>query len=47
VLHSDYARELGFELACSNTQPGTAARRNMERHGFTVAYPKVVMLADD
>lgn len=40
------ARELGYSLACSNTQPGTSSRRNMERHGFTVAYPKVVMRAE-
>jgi hypothetical protein len=33
-------------VACSNTQPGTSSRRNMERHGFSVAYPKVVMRAD-
>jgi GNAT superfamily N-acetyltransferase len=39
------ARELGYELACSNTQPGTSSRRNMERHGFSVAYPKIVMRA--
>ena len=39
----DRARELGYSLACSNTMPGTASRRNMERHGFAVAYPKVVM----
>jgi len=38
--------ELGFSLACSNTMPGTASRRNMERHGFAVAYPKVVMRID-
>jgi len=25
---------------------GTASRRNMERHGFAVAYPKVVMRID-
>jgi GNAT superfamily N-acetyltransferase len=41
----DRARELGCTLACSTTQPGTASRRNMERHGFSVAYPKIVMLA--
>jgi GNAT superfamily N-acetyltransferase len=40
------ARELGYTVACSNTQPGTSSRRNMERHGFSVAYPKVVMRAD-
>ncbi len=38
------ARELGCEVAYSTTFPGTASRRNMERHGFRVAYPKVVML---
>lgn len=42
----DRARELGCELACSNTLPGTASRRNMERNGFGVAYPKIVMLRD-
>jgi GNAT superfamily N-acetyltransferase len=40
------ARALGCELVCSNTLPGTSSRRNMERHGFHVAYPKLVMLAD-
>lgn len=40
----DRARELGLRLACSSTLPGTASRRNMERHGFHVAYPKLVML---
>ena len=38
------ARELGCTVACSTTYPGTASRRNMERHGFHVAYPKLVML---
>jgi GNAT superfamily N-acetyltransferase len=38
------AQALGCELACSATQPGTASRRNMERHGFSVAYPKIAML---
>jgi GNAT superfamily N-acetyltransferase len=38
------ARALGCRLASSTTQPGTASRRNMERHGFSVAYPKIVML---
>ena len=42
----DRARALGCELACASTQPGTASRRNMERHGFAVAYPKLVMLVD-
>lgn len=38
------ARDLGCTVACSSTLPGTASRRNMERHGFHVAYPKLVML---
>ncbi len=38
------ARELGCAVAYSATFPGTASRRNMERHGFHVAYPKLVML---
>jgi len=42
----DRARELGCDLACSSTLPGTASRRNMERHGFHVAYPKILMLRD-
>jgi GNAT superfamily N-acetyltransferase len=42
----DRARELGCDLVCSTTLPGTASRRNMERHGFHVAYPKILMLRD-
>lgn len=38
------ARSLGCEIACSVTLPGTSSRRNMERHGFSVAYPKIAML---
>jgi GNAT superfamily N-acetyltransferase len=40
------ASALGCELVYSNTLPGTSSRRNMERYGFHVAYPKLVMLAD-
>ncbi len=42
----DRARELGCDLASSTTLPGTPSRRNMERHGFHVAYPKLVMLRE-
>jgi GNAT superfamily N-acetyltransferase len=42
----DRARELGCDRATSSTLPGTASRRNMERHGFSVAYPKLLMLKD-
>jgi GNAT superfamily N-acetyltransferase len=38
------ARELGCRVASSSTLPGTSSRRNMERAGFHVAYPKLVML---
>jgi GNAT superfamily N-acetyltransferase len=38
------AAELGCAIAYSATLPGTASRRNMQRHGFEVAYPKLVML---
>jgi GNAT superfamily N-acetyltransferase len=40
----DRARQLGCDVVCSSTLPGTASRRNMERHGFQVAYPKLVLL---
>ena len=40
----DRASELGCTVAYSATLPGTASRRNMERYGFHVAYPKVLML---
>jgi len=42
----DRARELGCDVASSSTLPGTPSRRNMERHGFHVAYPKLVMLRE-
>jgi GNAT superfamily N-acetyltransferase len=42
----DRARALGCTRAYSCTQPGTASRRNMERHGFHVAYPKILMLRE-
>ena len=42
----DRARELACDVACSSTLPGTPSRRNMERHGFHVAYPKLLMLRD-
>jgi len=40
------ARELGCTVGYSATLPGTSSRRNMERYGFHVAYPKIVMLRD-
>jgi GNAT superfamily N-acetyltransferase len=42
----DRARELGCDVMCSNTLPGTASARNMLRHGLSAAYPKLVMLRD-
>ena len=38
------ARALGCDVVASTTQPGTASRRNMERHGFRVAYPKLLLV---
>lgn len=40
------AHELGCTVGYSATLPGTTSRRNMERNGFRVAYPKIVMLRD-
>jgi GNAT superfamily N-acetyltransferase len=40
------ARELGCTVGYSATLPGTSSRRNMERYGFSVAYPKIMMLRD-
>lgn len=41
------ARAAGCDLAASGTAPGSPSQRNMERHGFRVAYPKVVLLAPE
>ncbi|HEY8088593.1 MAG TPA: GNAT family N-acetyltransferase [Polyangiaceae bacterium] len=38
------AHVAGCKLGYSATLPGTASRRNMERTGFHVAYPKLLML---
>jgi GNAT superfamily N-acetyltransferase len=40
------ASALGCTVAASSTLPGTASHRNMERHGFHAAYPKLVMLRE-
>ena len=34
----------GGTLVTSSTAPNSASQRNMERHGFRVAYPKVVLV---
>lgn len=39
-----YAAARGCTLAASSTLPASGSQRNMERQGFTVAYPKVVMV---
>lgn len=38
-----FARQLGCDLACASTAPGTASQRSYEASGFGVAYPKVEM----
>jgi GNAT superfamily N-acetyltransferase len=40
----EWALQHGCTLAATSTLPGTASQRNMERMGFRVAYPKVVMV---
>ncbi|XXF75687.1 GNAT family N-acetyltransferase [Myxococcaceae bacterium GXIMD 01537] len=39
----DWAARQGCTLAASSTLPATPSQRNMERMGFVIAYPKVVM----
>ncbi|MCP3102220.1 GNAT family N-acetyltransferase [Myxococcus sp. K15C18031901] len=41
-----WALDRGCTLASSSTHPGTPSQRNMERLGFFVAYPKVVMVRE-
>jgi GNAT superfamily N-acetyltransferase len=38
------AASLGCDLAKVTTQPGSGSQRNVERHGFRVAYTRVVMM---
>jgi GNAT superfamily N-acetyltransferase len=38
------AIEEGCDLASAATEPGTASQRNMEKAGFRIAYPKVVLV---
>ncbi|WP_338865777.1 GNAT family N-acetyltransferase [Myxococcus stipitatus] len=42
----EWALSQGCTLAASSTHPGTPSQRNMERLGFFVAYPKLVMVRD-
>jgi GNAT superfamily N-acetyltransferase len=42
----DAAIAYGCEIATSSTLPGSAAQRNIERWGFRVVYPKVLMQRD-
>lgn len=41
-----FAAARGCRLAASSTQPATGSQRNMERQGFRIAYPKVVMVRE-
>jgi len=38
------AAQSGCEYAVVSTMPGSGSQRNMERHGFRVAYTKIVMV---
>ncbi|AGC42914.1 hypothetical protein MYSTI_01581 [Myxococcus stipitatus DSM 14675] len=42
----EWALRQGCTLASSSTHPGTPSQRNMERLGFFIAYPKLVMVRD-
>jgi GNAT superfamily N-acetyltransferase len=42
----DWAARQGCTLAASSTLPASASQRNMERMGFFIAYPKVVMVRE-
>ncbi|QSQ13723.1 GNAT family N-acetyltransferase [Myxococcus landrumensis] len=42
----EWALRHGCTLASTSTHPGTPSQRNMERLGFFVAYPKLVMVRD-
>ncbi|WP_224248005.1 GNAT family N-acetyltransferase [Hyalangium gracile] len=42
----DWAVRHGCTLASSSTLPGTSSQRNLERMGFFIAYPKVVMVRE-
>jgi hypothetical protein len=39
------ARQAGMEWAASSTMPASQSQRNLEREGFRVLYPKVVLTA--
>ncbi|NTU72500.1 MAG: N-acetyltransferase [Coriobacteriia bacterium] len=40
-----YARDAGATLALTETMPGTASQRNMERLGFRIVYTRIEALA--
>ncbi|QSQ21300.1 GNAT family N-acetyltransferase [Pyxidicoccus parkwayensis] len=42
----EWATRQGCTLAASSTLPASPSQRNMERMGFVIAYPKVVMVRD-
>lgn len=39
-----FAARAGCTVASSSTHPGTTSQRNLERLGFRIAYPKVVLV---
>ncbi|HYH94350.1 GNAT family N-acetyltransferase [Hyalangium sp.] len=42
----DFAARQGCTVASSGTQPGTTSQHNLERLGFRIAYPKVVLVRE-
>jgi GNAT superfamily N-acetyltransferase len=41
-----WAREQGCDIAVSITQPGSISQRNIERHGFRVAYTRTKLIRE-
>jgi len=39
-----YAKEMGADVAASSTLPNSVSQKNLERFGFRILYPKVVLV---
>jgi len=41
-----YAKEKGADVAASSTLPNSVSQKNLERFGFRILYPKVVLVRE-
>jgi hypothetical protein len=41
-----HARERGADVAASSTLPNTISQKNLERFGFRILYPKLVLVRE-